>query len=141
MTETEELHSLNLEWGCITNLTNKISDITDAIEGGWPELIDMVADIMSEEGEKKDPIETYFSLYQFMFRLYYRLKANPERRPFNRITEYNDAFYVTNYDYKFFKWARANGFGNCISNLDIQVSKDKLSESQLRSFDKRKETK
>lgn len=54
MEEIKQLHSLNLEWGCITNLMDKISTIEDSIEGGWQELVDMVADAMTEEGEEKD---------------------------------------------------------------------------------------
>ena len=140
MTETEEFHNLQLEWGCITNLTNKISDIEDRIEGGWPELIDMVADVIAEEGENKDSTKAFFSLYQFMFRLYYRLKANSERRPFNRIREDENAFYVGNYDYKFFQWAQANGFGKYIGT-EITVPKDMLTDKQMRAFGRRKETK
>lgn len=49
MEEITKLHSLNLEWGCITNLLDKISDFEEKIEGGWPELIDMVVDAVSEE--------------------------------------------------------------------------------------------
>lgn len=51
MEEIKTLHEINIEWGCITNLMDKISDIEEKIEGGWPELIEMVADAVDEDYE------------------------------------------------------------------------------------------
>ena len=149
MEEIKQLHSLNLEWGCITNLMDKISTIEDKIDGGWPELIDMVADAVTEEGEaKREPAALFFDLYQFLFRLYYRLKANPEKRPFNVVRRngtactdgnayYDPEFFIYNYDYTTFKWLRAIGCGDRISNDYAVVPEDKLNDKQRRAFERR----
>lgn len=133
MEEITALHSLNLEWGCVTNLLDKIISIEDKIEGGWPELIDMVADSMTEEGEKKDPVSVFFNLYGFMFRLYYRIKYDPVRQPFNRASynEKNKLFTIDNYDYKTFVWAIDNGLSGGISNSHITIPEEKLSKKQI----------
>lgn len=142
MEEIQALHNLNLEWGCITNLMDKIGDMEDKIEDGWPELIDMVVDAVSEEGENKaDPATLFFNLYQYLFRLYYRLKANSTKRPFNIIkkteTGGEEAFLIQNFDYTMFKWLRGNGFGDRISNDYVIIPKDKLSDKQRRAFERK----
>lgn len=143
MEEIKELHSLQLEWGCITNLMNKISDITDQIEGGWPELIDMVADAASEEGGHKDPVSAFFHLYGFLFRLYYRLKANPARRDLNKYESldwgsfHEPVYIISDYDYHAFKWAIESGFGDRIDNNQIIIPREKLTDNQQRLFNKR----
>ena len=149
MEEIQALHNLNLEWGCITNLMDKISDIEDKIEDGWPELIDMVVDAVSEEGEnKREPEALFFDLYQYLFRLYYRLKANSEKRPFNVVKRhgvacadgnayYDPEFYIYNYDYTTFKWLKAIGCGDRISNDYAVVPEDKLTDKQRRAFERK----
>lgn len=142
MEEIQQLHNLNLEWGCITNLMDKISNIEDSIEGGWEELVDMVADAAMEEGEAKtEPEKLFFTLYQFLFRLYYRLKNNPEKRPFNIITtvEHNgtESFMVQNYNYSMFKWLRACGFEKEITNDFVIIAKDKLTDKHRRAFERK----
>lgn len=148
MEEIETLHNLNLEWGCITNLMDKISTLEDKIEGGWPELVDMVADAVDEEGENKDPASAFFNLYQFLWRLYYRLKANPEVRPFNRVTRngtsctdgnayYDPEFIIYNYDFTTFKWLKSIGCMDRISNEVAYVPVDKLTDKQRRALERR----
>ena len=142
MEEINDIHSLNLEWGCLTNLVNKISDIEDKIEGGWPELIDIVADAMTEEGEKKtDPADLFFNLYQFLFRLYYRLKANNEKREFNTVSKITicgkEVFRITNYNYQSFKFARKVGAISGISNDFIDIEITKLTDAQRRALERK----
>ena len=143
MEEISQLHNLNIEWGCITNLMDKISNIEGKIEGGWPQLVDMVADAMTEEGENKDPASAFFSLYQYMWRLYYRVKNNPVKRPFNQYRkDEGGKYWITNYTYATFKWARAQGFMGEIDNDNIKIPADKLDDKQRRALDRRcKETK
>lgn len=140
MDELQKIHEVNLEWGCITNLMNKISDLEDKIEGGWPELIDMVVEAI-ETDENSDPQETFFNLYQFLFRLYYRLKVNPTVREFNKVTKTKivdkEVYRVTNYNYSNYKWAKANGFIGYISNDVIDLEADKLTDKTRRALDKR----
>lgn len=137
MEEISAMHELTLEWGCITNLMDKISALEDSISGGWPELVDMVADAVCEEGENKDTASVFFSLYQFLWRLYYRIKAKPERAPFNKYSKVGDKYWVENYSYNVFKWARKIGATMEIDNLVIKIPIDKLTESQRRALDRR----
>lgn len=139
MEEIKILHDLNLEWGCITNLMDKIIAIEGQIEGGWPELGDMLGDAMTEEGCNKDPVSAFFHLYGFMFHLYFRLKANPTKQPFNRFSydERTSQYYITNYDYKLYKWAIEKGFKEWIDNLTIIIPKEKLTDKEIASMDER----
>lgn len=141
MKKEEDAHELSLEWGCIVNLIDKISTIEESIDGGWPELIDMLTDAMTEAGAASDPASLFFDLYSFLFRLYYRLKANPEKRPFNIIQSTTSAgeelYRVSNFDYNMYKWARANGHGDYISVGWLDIYKNKLTTKQRNSFDKR----
>ena len=45
MEEIEEIHTKDLEWGCVCNLLDRISTLEGAIEGHWDELMDMLAKI------------------------------------------------------------------------------------------------
>lgn len=137
MDEINEIHSTSLEWGAITNLVDRIGEIEEKIDGYWDELINMVADAISEEGQNKDPASIFFVLYQYMFRLYYRLRGNPIKREFNIISKDKNGFVVTNYDYKTFKWAMASGFIMTISNDYISLPFDKLTDGQKRAFERR----
>ena len=137
MSETSDMHELHLEWGCITNLMNKISDIEEKIDGGWLELIDMIADAVCEENEKNDPVSAFFNLYAFLWRLYYRLRTDASKRQFNIYSDQGEEYWVTNYSYKFFVWAQQKGFADKIDNLVIKVPKDKLTEQQKRAFSQR----
>lgn len=135
--EIAKLHDISLEWGCITNLMDKISDIEDKIDGGWFELIDMVADAITEEGDNKDSVAVFFNLYQFLFRLYYRLKMDSTVRPFNQYSKQDDKYWITNYNYEAFKWAKGIGAMDEVDNLVIKIPTDKLTDKQRRALDRR----
>ena len=137
MSEPDSPHELNLEWGCITNLTYKISEIEESIDGGWPELIDMVAGAFSSEEQNKNPVEIFFNLYQFLFRLYYRLKTNPVKQRFNQYSANGDEYWITNYNYEAFKWAKGLGAENEIDNLVIKIPQNKLTDKQRAAIEKR----
>lgn len=141
MEEITELHTRSLEWGCICNLIDKISDIEDKMDGHWDELCDMIADTVDQEGQEKNPEVIFFDLYEFFFRLYYRLRSNPTKRNFNQVSKTNiagkEVYRVTNYDYKTFKWARTGGFIEGVSNDYMDLPADKLTTNQRRAFDRR----
>lgn len=141
MEEIKQLHSLNLEWGCITNMMDKISDIEDKIDGGWPELVEMIADAVDEESNNKTPpAELFLYLYHFLFRLYYRLKINPTVREFNTVTRENilgkEVFRVTNYNYKHYKFAKKSG-SEKITNDFIDFDADSLQPGVRKAFEKK----
>lgn len=141
MEEINELHTRSLEWGCICNLIDKIGDIEDKMDGHWDELLDMVADTIDQEGGEKNPETVFFCLYEFFFRLYYRLRSNPTKRTFNQISKTNisgkEVYRVTNYDYKTFKWAKSGGLIDGVSNDYMDLPSDKLTTNQRRAFERR----
>lgn len=141
MEEINELHTRSLEWGCICNLIDKIGDIEDKMDGHWDELLDMAADIIDQEGREKNPEIVFFYLYEFFFRLYYRLRSNPTKRAFNQISKTNisgkEVYRVTNYDYKTFKWAKSGGLMDGVSNDYMDLPSDKLTTNQRRAFERR----
>ena len=139
MEEINSMHELSLEWGCVTNLMDRICSIESTIDGGWIELVDMVADAVTIEGAKKNPESVFFNLYSFLWRLYYRIKENPTAQPFNRYSysEKNHWFMICNYDYKIFCWAIQNGFVDGISNNCITIPEEKLKENQIELLKRR----
>lgn len=141
MEEIDELHATALEWGCITKMIDRISSIEETIEGGWDELLNMIADMVEENSQEKDAAKVFFYIYQFIFRLYYRLKRNPEKRAFNQISKITitgkEVYRITNYDYKTFKWAKENGLVMELSNDCLDLPEDKLTINQRRAFDRR----
>lgn len=141
MEEIEELHTQNLEWGCVANLIDRIADIEEKSNEPWDELLDMIADIIDQEGEIKDSEIIFFDIYGFFFRLYHRLKINPRKRDFNQVSKINiagkEVYRITNYDYKTFKWARTGGFIDGVSNDYMDLPADKLTTNQRRAFDRR----
>lgn len=137
MEEASKIHNMNIEWGCVVNLLDKISDLEEKIEGGWPELIDMVADAVTEESTTKDPVSTFFNLYQFLWRVYYRVKRDKRKRPFNEYLKVENEYWIKNYTYNILKWANKNGFNTGIDNLIIKIPMDKLTDKQKTAFDRR----
>ncbi len=141
MEEIKELHTTSLEWGCVCNLIDKIADIENNIEGHWDELMDMIADMVTENNKEKDPAVVFFDIYQFVYRLYYRLRTGPTKKPFNQISKTTisgkEVYRITNYDYKTFKWAKNSGFDMTINNIYIDLPADKLTTNQRRAFDRR----
>lgn len=141
MEEIEEIHTRSLEWGCVCNLIDRITVIEDGMDGHWDELLNMIADVITDEGNEKNPATIFFDLYEFFFRLYYRLRSNPVKREFNQVTKTSiagkEVYRVTNYDYKTFKWARLGGFLDGVNNDYIDLPADKLTTNQQRSFERR----
>lgn len=141
MEEINDIHTKSLEWGCVANLIDKIGEIENKMDGYWDELINMVADMITEEGNEEDTAKIFFNIYQYCFRLYYRLRNDPTKRAFNQISKTTiagkEVYRITNYDYKTFKWANEGGFGMTISNDYIDLPAEKLTINQQRAFDRR----
>lgn len=141
MEEIEEIHTRGLEWGAVANLIDKIGTIEEGMDGHWDELLDMIADMIDNEGREKDPAKVFFDVYAFCFRLYYRLRNNPTKRKFNQISKITiggeETYRITNYDYKTFKWAREEGLIEEVSNDCINLPINKLTTNQRRAFERR----
>lgn len=140
MEEIAQLHALSLEWGCLTNLMDKIITLEDKAEEAWPELEEMLGDIMVEEARGKDPVSAFFNLYGFMMHLYFRLKANPKKQPFNRYSydDKLDVYYIRNYDYAAYKWILKKKEGNMgVDNSSIAIPSEMLTDKEKAVFDRR----
>ena len=138
MEEINSLHELSLEWGCITNLVNKIVDIEETLgDEGWPELIDMIGAAINGEESNPDPAKVFFDLYAFVFHIYYRLRGGQKPEPFNRYSKSGEEYWVKNYNYEAFKWAKALGVSDNIDNNIIKIPISKLTDQQRRALDRR----
>lgn len=126
------------EWAQLMILIDKLSMLEGRIEGGWDELIDLMVDSVEEESNNEDKASAFFNLYQFLCRLYYRVKRNPEKRPFNVVLEIEidgeKYFRIENYDYKTFKWAKEHNAEDRISNLYIDIPVNNLDIKQQQAF-------
>ena len=80
MEEIKDIHTKSLEWGCVANLIDKIGEIENKMDGYWDELINMVADMITEEGNEEDTAKIFFNIYQYCFRLYYCVPTQLRRR-------------------------------------------------------------
>ena len=137
----DETASRELLWGSVTRLMDKISDEEDRLQ--WPELIDMIVDTYSEESTNKDGMDIFFSLYQFLMRVYYRIKTMDKPEPFNEVSkttrlenhEEVPMFMVKNYDYKMFKWAKNKGFTEYMTTDWFLVRVRDLSPSERKGFE------
>lgn len=137
--DSDYIRETTLAYGAVMNMMDRIVSINE----DWTELLDMMSDIFDEEHNNKDPEKIFDNVYQFLFRIYLRLKVNPEKRKFNIVTfEDNNVdkwVRITNYDYKTFKWAKENGFVSGITNDFIDLPLNKLNDKQIKAFSKRAE--
>lgn len=141
MQNSSQSRQSELAWGSVANIIDKIGDIEETIDGGWDELINMLADAMTEEGTTKSTATAFCYLFNFVYNLLFRLRSNPSRRPFNIVSKINvdgkEAYRITNYDYKSFKWAKSNDLILNIDNDCLDLSASALTEAQRNAFDKR----
>lgn len=141
MQESSQIRQSELAWGSVANLIDKIGDIEETIDGGWDELINMVADAMTEEGSSKSTTTTFCYLFNFMYNLLFRLRSNPTKRQFNiiskTVTDGKDVYRIENYDYKSFKWAKSEELIFKIDNDSLDILESKLSDTQKKAFDNR----
>lgn len=126
-------------WGSISNKIDKIE--TEADRLNWDQIIDMVADAFNDPAP--DPLDLFLTLYQFTFRLLYRLKSMDKPEPFNQISKttrlenHQDTTYyqVKNYDYRMFKWALNRNYTQYLTNDWFLVPETSLSPSEKRKFE------
>lgn len=131
------------EWESIASLVDKVGEEADRLD--WPDLIDMISDAYDEMEKETNPAIILFTWQQFFFRLYYRVKAYKHPGRFNTIYETSRLenhenvrmYQIDNYDWKMFVWARKKKFNDYITNNYILVPKDKLTEKERESFEKK----
>lgn len=127
-------------WGSVSNKIDNIE--TEADRLNWDAIIDMVADAF-QDGSNMEPLDLFLTLYQFTFRLLYRMKSMDQPGPFNQISKttrlenHQDATYyqVKNYDYKMFKWALKRGYTQYLTNDWFLIPETSLPQSEKRKFE------
>lgn len=129
-------------WSYISKLLDKIDEQAERLH--WDELLDKAADVFDAANKETDASRVFFEPYQYLFRLYYRVKKMDAPAPFNEV--YNTKrpvngkdqpfFRIRYYDYSTFLWARKNGFTEYLDNNMIDIPKDKLTEAQRKHFEK-----
>ena len=141
MEELSTKRQSELAWGSIANIVDKISDEEEKIDGGWPELIDVVADAMTEEGSVKSTTNAFVNLFNFLYHVLFRVKESPIKREFNMVSKLKidgkEVYRINNYDYKSFKWAKSEGLASKVKNDYLDLPADKLTEAQRKAFDAR----
>lgn len=137
MDDADYIRETTLAYGAVMNMMDRVVSINE----DWTEILDMMSDVFDEEHNNKDPEDIFNTVYQFIFRLYLRLKINPEKRQFNIVTHEKtntgEWFRITNYDYNTFKWAKKGGFISGITNDFIDLPLEKLNDNQIKAFEKR----
>lgn len=135
---------VDILWSYIAKLITDIEDECDRL-GGWCELTDMVAKIMTDTSRLDDSSLMFFGPYQYLFRLKYRLKCMDEKKPFNVVKETIrtqgpedvEYFIVENYDYKMFVYANKNKFNELLDNNRFFIRKSELTPAQISAFNKK----
>lgn len=137
MNDADYIRETTLAYGAVMNMMDRIVAFNDK----WEELLDMMSEVFEDEYKNKEPQNIFENVYQFLFRLYLRLKVNPEKREFNTVAiednNVNKWVRITNYDYKTFKWAKGNGFVSGLTNDFLDIPVDKLNNNQLKAFERR----
>lgn len=137
MDDADYIRETTLAYGAVMNLMDRIVSVNEE----WTELLDMMSDVFDEEHNNNNPEDVFSTVYQFLFRLYLRLKINPEKRQFNIVTHEKTStgewFRITNYDYNTFKWAKKGGFISGITNDFIDLPLEKLNDNQIKAFERR----
>lgn len=129
-------------WGCISDRIDKICKESERLN--WDEIEDMISEALEvEDGAVSSDL--FFRLYQFLFRLHYRLKSMTSPEPFNKIYtttrlenhQYATFYQINNYDYKMFRWARSKGFNDYTTNFYLLIPKDSLTEQEQQQFEQK----
>lgn len=131
----------SLQWSCLSKLIDKLGDQAERLH--WDELTEEVADVFDYANKETDTAKIFFEPYQYLFRLYHRVKTLSKADTFNevyRTTRYIDGnntlcYRIRYYDFKTFLWARDNGLAEFLDNNSIEIPKSKLTDAQIKSLD------
>lgn len=139
MDDADYIRETTLAYGAVMNLMDRIVSLAE----GWEEILDMIEETFEEEYNERNPEKIFTTIYQFLFRVYLRLKTNPNKREFNITTIENNNVKewvrITNYDFNTFKWVKENGFISGLTNDFVDIPFEKLNEKQIKAFKKKAE--
>lgn len=132
-----------LQWAYISKLLDKIDEQAERLH--WDKAIDEAANVFDYANQETDAAKVFFEPYQYLFRLYERMKHMDEPKEFNEIYktsylhehEQTEFFRIINYDFKMFLWLRNKGLTELLNNNYVDIPVPKLSASEVKSFEKK----
>lgn len=142
----EELNKIEKEdtllgWGTASALLAKAGDLAEAM--GRDDIINMLSDSFDLMESEKDASKIFFNVYQYAWRVYFRMKFLAKDMPINRVTlenrDHEKVYVVSNYDYKMFLWAKSKGYGKTLTNNEFVVDPSTLTPAEARRFEKQAE--
>ena len=142
----EELNNIEKEdnllgWGTASALLAKAGDLAEAM--GRDDIINMLSDSFDLMESEKDASKIFFNVYQYAWRVYFRMKSLNKDMPINRVTlenrNHEEVYVVSNYDYKMFLWAKSKGYTKTLTNNEFVVEPESLTPAEKRRFEKQAE--
>ena len=139
MEELKQLEDADIlaGWGTASALMNKAAELAEKMERD--DIINMLSDSYDIMEQAKGN-EIFFNVFQFAWRMYFRMKFLDKNMPINRVTlekrDHEDVYVVSNYDYKMFLWAKSKGFGGTLTNNEFTVLPSSLTPAEARRFEK-----
>ena len=142
----EELNNIEKEdnllgWGTASALLAKAGDLAEAM--GRDDIINMLSDSFDLMESEKDASKIFFNVYQYAWRVYFRMKFLNKDMPINRVTlenrNHEEVYVVSNYDYKMFLWAKSKGYTKTLTNNEFVVEPESLTPAEKRRFEKQAE--
>lgn len=132
-------------------VADKIFDKCESMEGGWDDLLNMIASI--DDFSLKTEQDLYNYHYKFLQNVYWRIHSWDVAQEFDRVFDkevyaerdgklrHVEGYSIWNYSYKVFKWAVQRGFTYGMGTQMLDVPKDILTEPEIKRFEKMKEGK
>ena len=142
----EELNKIEKEdnllgWGTASALLAKAGDLAEAM--GRDDIINMLSDSFDLMESEKEASKIFFNVYQYAWRVYFRMKSLNKDMPINRVTlenrDHEEVYVVSNYDYKMFLWAKSKGYTKTLTNNEFIVEPESLTPAEKRRFEKQAE--
>lgn len=142
----EELNNIEKEdnllgWGTASALLAKAGDLAEAM--GRDDIINMLSDSFDLMESEKEASKIFFNVYQYAWRVYFRMKSLNKDMPINRVTlenrNHEEVYVVSNYDYKMFLWAKSKGYTKTLTNNEFVVEPESLTPAEKRRFEKQAE--
>lgn len=142
----EELNKIEKEdtllgWGTASALLAKAGDLAEAM--GRDDIINMLSDSFDLMESERDASKIFFNVYQYAWRVYFRMKFLAKDMPINRVTlenrDHEKVYVVSNYDYKMFLWAKSKGYTKTLTNNEFVVDPSTLTPAETRRFEKQAE--
>ena len=110
---------------------------------GRDDIINMLSDSFDLMESEKEASKIFFNVYQYAWRVYFRMKSLNKDMPINRVTlenrDHEEVYVVSNYDYKMFLWAKSKGYTKTLTNNEFIVEPESLTPAEKRRFEKQAE--